>query len=605
MPGPEVTRTNSQSDKQPLYSRMDGEADHSEAFASDEEARKNSGKKDANRPSPIPKPKIRTGEKKRSASMLRSAPSPTGKGQTSPRGNIGHSASPNRKSSSANRSSNQQEMPLLMELDNSWESSEKENLFSNRGQGQANIPGTPRPARKISQPVFRTTASSGAKPPGGEASTSTVKSVDTATGQDSSVVESSLDQTLDVFSSHASKQKASGPGKATTARPVRKRTSMPNASQPPAKLARRQTHESFISIKRVQKQKAKAIKETKQQQLQRLTPDVISRIEVHKADLIALMTSEDTDENAEALYEKVAEICTEENLENWQKLDCLRGEIGKVCTTLTQDVNAYFDAWVIQHYVDNHSPDSKGEGKSKKGKSSIAEGERKSLLSDNDGEDDGGNTASEKDFSINSIADYDENRVLEKFRSTLNWWEKRKLEKIQPEEKFAKDPARKAALQRVELLRKMQKRLTGEERRFISDQARTYHDLLANSGLPVLHIAVKNESCKLVRAYLLAVMAFAPVDIRKEAIQATQHQGLQAFYWAMTHSTTDMIKMFMETVLNSNFLFHNEKQEILHARRPDPQKKRNLWYWWILYGDGIRRYCKGGCLHVAIAGMGS
>jgi hypothetical protein len=572
MPGPEVTRTNSQSDKQPLYSRMDGKADNSEASVGDEKARKNSGKKDANRSSPIPEPKIRTGERKRPALMLRSAPSPTRKSQSSPKGNIGNGASPNHKLSSANRSSNQQRMPLLMELDDSWESSENENLSSNRGQGQANIPGTPGPARKISQPVFQTTASSGAKPLGGKASTSPVKSVDTATGQDSSLVESSLDQTPDVFSSHASNQKASGPGKATTVRPVRKTASMPNASQLPAKLARRQTHEGLLPVKPGQRHEAKAIKVSKQQQLQRLTPDVISRISVYKAELIALMTSEDTDENAEALYDKVARICTDKNLKNWQKLDCLRGEAGDVCTTLTRDVNAYFDAWVIQHYVDNHAPDSKRESKSQKRIHSNAEREKKSLLSDEDGENDAGNKGSGKHSSLKSVADYDENRVLEKFKSTLTWREKRKLENIQPEGKFANDPVRKAALQRVELLRKMQKRLTDEERKNIRKDTKTYYDLLANSGLPVLHIAIKNESCKLVKAYLLAVMAFAPSTIKKDVIQAKQHQSLQAFYWAMTHSTTDMIKMFMETVLNSEFLFFEEKKEILHARRPDPEK---------------------------------
>lgn len=574
MPGPEVTRTKSQSDKQPLYSSMDGETDNSESSASVEKARQNSGKNNAILSSSLPKPEIRTGEKKRSASMLLGASSPTGKRQDSPKGKIVNGASPNRKSSSANRLNDQQVMPLLMELDDSWESSENENAQSYQGQGQANIPSTSRPVKKTSQPTLRTVASSGAKPLGGKESTSTVKSVDMATGQNSSLVESSWDETPDVVSSHATKQKASGPAKAkaTTVGPARKRASIPNASQPPAKLARGQTHGGFLPIDLVQEQKANAIKETKQQQLQRLTSGTIAHMNAHKAELIELMTGEDSDENAEALYEKVAKICTDKKLENWQKLDCLRGETGEVCTTLTQDVNAYFEAWVIQHYVDNHAPHSRGKKESDKGARSDAKGEKKSLLSDNENGSDDDNNFSDKDSSVNSGAQYDQKHVLEQFKSTLNWWERIKLERIEPEEKFAQDPARKAALQRVELLRKMQKRLTVEERKYIREQTKKYHDLLANSGLPVLHIAVKNESCKLVRAYLLAVMAFAPFEIKKEAIQATQHQGLQAFYWAMTHATTDMIKMFMETVLKSDFFFYKEKQEVLHARRPDPQK---------------------------------
>jgi hypothetical protein len=572
MPGPEVTKTDSRSDKQPLYSSMDGESDNSEASASAEKAKRNSGKKNANRSSPISKPKIRAGDEKRAASILSSASSPTGKSQGSPKGNIGNGASPKRNSSSANRLGDQQKIPLLMELDNSWESSEKENVPSHQGQGQANLFGTSSQVNKTSQPALRITASSGLKPLGGTQSKSTVKLVNMATEQGSSLVESSSEQTPDVaLPSRTIKQKALAPAPAKTADPVKKRASMPDVSQPLAKLAKGQTHGGFLSEKPVQKQKAKAVKDIKQQRLESLTPDAITQMDAHKVDLIALMTSEDTDENAEELYQQVARICTDKNLKNWQKLECLRGEVGKVCTTLTQDVNAYFEAWVIQHYVDNHAPNSKVKNAGNETVSNVKE-ERKSLLSDSEDENDDGNIAVDKRSVANPNPEYDQKHVLEKFRSTLSWWERRKLEKIKPEEKFAKDPGRKAALQRIELLRKMQKRLTTEERKFIRDQTKTYHDLLANSGLPVLHIAVKNESCKLVRAYLLAVMAFAPFDIKKEAIQATQHQGLQAFYWAMTHSTTDMIKMFMETVLKSEFLFYKEKKEILHARRPDPQK---------------------------------
>lgn len=574
MPRRGVNRTDSQSDKQPLYSPMDGESDQSEASTSVEKVRQNSGKKHSNHSSPISGPKIRTGDKKRAASILSSASTPSGKSQISPKSNSGNGVSQHRKSSSADRFPNQQDMPLLMEIDNSWESSEKENVPSLQRQAKASIPGISGLVKKTSQPALRNTASSVAKPLGNKASTSTVKPVNTAIEQDSSLVESGSDQTPDLVSpSGTSKQQASGPAKVRTVDPARNKASTPNASQPPAKLARRRTQGGlkWIGIEKVQTQKAKAIKETKQQQLRRLTPDTIDYMSAQKADLIELMTAEDTEENAEALYEKVARICTDKKLENWQKLACLRGEAGRVCTTLTQDVNAYFEAWVIQHYVDYHAPDSRGEKESEKGARPHVKGERKSLLSDSENENNDDSIVSRKSSSASSDAKYDQKHVLEQFKSTLNWWERRKLEKIEPEEKFAKDPVRKAALQRVELLRKMQKRLTAEERKYIREQTKIYHDLLSNSGLPILHIAVKNESCKLVRAYLLAVMAFAPFDIKKEAIQATQHQGLQAFYWAMTHSTTDMIKMFMETVLNSDFLFHKEKQEILHARRPDPQ----------------------------------
>ena len=572
MPGPEVTKTNSHSDKQPLYSRMDGEADKNEASASDGKARKNSGKKDAVPSSASKTPKIRTSEKKRSASMFSS---PNGKNLESPIGKIGKSGSPSRKSSSANARANQQETQPLMEFDDSWVSSETKSPRLPHGQDKENIPVTSRPIKKTSQPALRTTATSGAKPSNGKPPAPTAKSVDIATGQDSSLVESSLDQASNVAStSDAGKQKASGLTKTTTGVVAKKRASVPNASQSPAKPARGQDHQDLLPIGPGQKkQKAKAIQETKQQRLQRPTPEAVAYMNAHKLDLIELMTGEDTDQNAQALYKKVATICTDKKLKNLQKLDCLRGEAGKVCTTLTRDVNVYFEALVIQHYIDNHAPDSKKEKESQKGMRQNAEGERKSLLSSSGEENYDDNIAShDNGLIVASDQKYDQKSVLEKFKSTLNWWERRKLEKIQPEEKFANDPRRKAELQRIELLRKMQKRLTADERSIIRRDAKIYYDLLVNSGLPVLHIAVKNESCKLVRAYLLAVMAFAPSAIKKDVIQAKQHQGLQAFYWAMTHSTTDMIKMFMETVLNSEFLFFEEKKEILHARRPDPEK---------------------------------
>lgn len=575
MPRPEVTRTNSKSDKQPLYSSMDGEADNSEASASIEEVRKNSSKKDAVRSSASQKPKIRTSEKNRSASIFSSTSSPNAKSLESSISKIGKSGSPSRKSSSANARANQQETQPLMEFDDSWESSEQNGPSLPYGQGKENIPVTSRPIKKTSQPALRPTAISGTKPSKGKAPAPTAKSVDIATGQDSKLVESSLDQAANVVStSDASKQKASVLTKTTTVVAAKKRASVPNASQSPAKPARDQDHQDLLPIGPGQKkQKAKAIQETKQQRLQRPRPESVAYMNAHKLDLIELMTGEDTDQNAEALYEKMATICTDKKLKNSQKLECLRGEAGKVCTTLTRDVNVYFEALVIQNYVDNHAPDSKKEKESQKGKRQNAEGERKSLLSGNGEENDDANIAShDNGLIVASDQKYDQKSVLEKFKSTLNWWERRKLEKIQPEENFANDPHRKAELQRIELLRKMQKRLTADERKFIRHDAKIYHDLLVNSGLPVLHIAIKNESCKLVRAYLLAVMAFAPSAIKKEAIQATQHQGLQAFYWAMTHSTTDMIKMFMETVLHSDFLFFEEKKEILHARRPDPEK---------------------------------
>ncbi|WP_194715387.1 hypothetical protein [Noviherbaspirillum soli] len=491
-------------------------------------------------------------------------------------GKIGKSGLPSRKSSSANPQANQQETQLLIELDNSWVSSEEDGSSLHYGQDKENIPVTARRIKKTSQPALRTTATSGTKPSNGKAPAPTAKSVDIATGQDSSLVDSSLDQASNVVStSDATKQKASGLARTTTVVAAKKRASVPNATQSPVKPAKDQDHQDLLPLGPGQKkQKAKVIQETKQQRLQRLMPEEVAYMNGYKVDLIELMTGEDTDQNAEVLYQQVAAICTDKKLKKSQKLECLRGEAGKVCTTLTQDVNAYFDALVIQHYVDNHAQHSKKENEPKKGMRRSNEGERKGLLSGNDPENDDDNIAGHDNDSI--IAPdkkkYNQDYVLEEFKSTLNWWERRKLEKIQPEEKFANDPHRKAELQKIELLRKMQKRLTADERSIIRRDAKIYHDLLVNSGLPVLHIAVKNESCKLVRAYLLAVMSFAPSSITKNVIQAKQHQGLQAFYWAMTHSTTDMIKIFMETVLNSDFLFFEEKKEILHARRPDPEK---------------------------------
>jgi hypothetical protein len=595
MPGGSISISDSHSDTESLLPSKHG--------------KEQSDKPSSKQPAPAIKLPPRVATKKESASILSSTSGTTGKSQVGQASISGKAKPANGKSPFGNHSQKQLTTRLLDEVSASWDDTEYDviPLF----QGQKTSTGTSANAQPkvASKPVFKGNPSSGPaslgnkpssiKKPGNTGGQIAPRNASLATDEhDSSIVESSTDGSGGNY--RTNKARSGNPansGAPGSAQGDRKLDSAPMIR----KLRQRVSQGGLVSLELVEAERANRKNDTGEERIKRLNKATLQRISSHRTELMELMTGESTDENAEELYQKVAEICTDKKLENWQKLHCLLGKFGQPCNTLKTDVNAYFDAWVIEKYLENHAPKmalnaekrkqlrDKEESErllaEKERKRLRDEEERKKLLSKKDGNgNDDGNTGEsenketkpEKLHWLWEPAD-EEREVLNDFKAALNWWERWKIDHIKPVEKrkgiyFLK----KRELQRIELLRKMQKRLTAEERAFIRAETKTYHDLLANSGLPLLHIAIKNESVELVRAYLLAVTAFAPLDIKKEAIQATQHQGLQAFYQAMTHSTTTMIKMFMETVLKSEFLFYEHKEEILHARRPD--KLRNGTY---------------------------
>lgn len=354
------------------------------------------------------------------------------------------------------------------------------------------------------------------------------------------------------------------------------------------KLRRKRSQGGFVQVGMAEAEIAKKKQKIAKNGSKPIDEATALDCESHVKKLTLLMSGENTEDNAEKVYKKVAKICTDPKLTDSLKLSCLLGKQGEPCTTLKADVNAYFDARILECYIENHAPkiavkvkEVRERRRAEENKQHLAEQERKKLASkDNENGNDGKMSVEndEKDIvpdrSLFHWGPVDEEQTaLRKFKATLSWRERWKIDNFKPGGlKNGWDYVEKYNMERNELLRKMQKRLTVEERADIRKDAKTYHDILANSGLPLLHIVIKNESVDLVRAYLLAVMAFAPLNIKKEAIQAIQYQNLQAFYYAMTHSTTTMIKMFMEEILYSEFLSDKDKEEILHARRPDKLK---------------------------------
>ena len=607
MPGGSISISDSHSETESLLPPQHGK----------EQSDKPGGKQSA----PATKPSPRVTTKKESQPILSNASSSTGKSQAAKAGKTGKAKPGSDKSPSRSYFQKQLTTPLLDEVSGSWDDTEYDVIPLFQNQNTSSGTSTKAQAKVASKPVFKSNpssspASSDNKPPAtkktADAGTQIARTTSLAIDDyDSSIVESSSGDSRGKDGNNRSQS-----GKPATSGAPKTDQQKINLSDLPLvqKIRRRQSQGGLAPTGLVEAEIAKRKKIAEKQPPAPIDKATLMHGYSHVKELTLLMSGENTNENAEAVYKKVAEICTDPKLGSQLKLSCLLGKRGQPCKTLQADVNAFFDKWVIEKYIDNHAPQIPAKVARTKArhvaentkliraeeerKRNLAEEERKRKLAEEERirnlpEEEKklllkenkrwiSYVESEKcddekigpDWSFFSWRPEDEEReTLKEFKATLNWWERRKINNIRPAGlKGAWYVVRKRQLQRIELLRKMQKRLTVEERAVIREETRVYHDILANSGLPLLHIAIKNESVELVRAYLLAVTAFAPCDIKKEAIQATQHQNLQAFYYAMTHSTTTMIKMFMETVLYSAFISDKDKEEILHARRPDKLK---------------------------------
>lgn len=578
MPGGSVSISDSHSDKELLLPDTDSE----------EQSHRSGSKQSAS----ANKPHIRAVTQKDSPPIFSIASSFGGKDKVGQTGKASPGKSPGGKLASNDGSKKQLTTPLLLEeVSDSWEDTEVDDAPFLQGQNQltdtsasANLQ-----AKVASKPVFKGSPSSGATPPDNKTSSSRPlntaqknmvgqaspsKTAHSDVGGDSTVVETTSEEDSDpLLPSDTGKAQSPKHGDANAPGSGKRLKEKSDSAVIAGKRAKKSSQGRRVSFEQVEAEDKKREKITKEK-IRSVPVQTLKRMDSHRKELMRLMAAEDTGAAAEAVYQKVAQICTDPDLEDWQKLPCLLGCIGDPCKTLKKEVNNFFDAWVMEKYIENHASKLRRGGEWEKGSRSQEEEDRKRLLSEeNEVESDDVNNSEKSGQGYPHpipLTEEEKSNVLEDFKSTLNWWERRKLNNIKSS--MNRDRTvfiEKSELQKIELMRKMQKRLTEEERSFIRKQTRAYHDLLANSGLPSLHIAIKNESIYLVKAYLLAVMAFAPFEIKKRAIQAPQYQHLQAFYYAMTHSSTDMIRMFMETVLESEFLFPKDKLEILHARRPD------------------------------------
>lgn len=553
-----------------------------ESLLSSKYTKEPSDKPGSKKPVPDTKSHPRVDTKKDSQSILSVASSSTGKSLAGKASITGKAKPGSGKSSFSSHSKKQLTTPLLDEVSDSWDDTEHDviPIFQRPNTSTGTSPNAQ--SKVASKPVFKGDSSSGRISPDNKPSPTKGKP---NTAAQTAARNTSLEKDRDDSSTVGSSTEGSTSDSPAN-KPLSKKTtdqSAPDSGQQKKnlsdlpfvqKLRRRTSQGGLVSIERMEAEVAKRKRIAEKERSAPFDRATLVHGYSHVKELTLLMSGENTEENAEAVYKKVAEICTDPELGNRLKLSCLLGKRGQPCKTLQADVNAFFDKWVIEKYIKNHAPKipakvakTKARRVEENTKLILAEEERKRVLAEEKkrkllSKENGQWIAyvdSEKcdeeeigpDWSFFSWRPEDEEgETLKEFKATLSWWERWKINNIKPVGlERAWYLVRKRELQRIELLRKMQKRLTVEERAFIREETKVYHDILANSGLPLLHIAIKNESVELVRAYLLAVTAFAPYDIKKEAIQATQHQNLQAFYYAMTHSTTTMIKMFMETVL--------------------------------------------------------
>ena len=279
-------------------------------------------------------------------------------------------------------------------------------------------------------------------------------------------------------------------------------------------------------------------------------------------ELHVLMAGPSNQDTAEQLYQLVAKICTDEALNPTDKLQTLMAQTGKVCGTVTEQVNDSFDAWIIDFYTDKHQLPKFNEIQDDNPGASDSD-KQKLIGQAND------NGAGKQKPAWLRLQEY-ENKIFEHFKKNMSFSEKLEFRTMYIPKEHKWSIVNKRRLRRAKLIRMMHRRLSPEERQDLRVKSKAYYDALTNSALPVLHIAIKNESPHLVRAYLHAVLAFAPPEIKIFAIEARQYQYLPAFYYAMTHSTTTMIEIFMEVILESKFLYLDEKTAIILSRRPDP-----------------------------------
>lgn len=573
--------------------KYEGSKSEKQSLLSSTDHEDRSGKQEGKKSPPAKKPDVHAVSKKDSPSILSSVSSASGKSQPGQTGEVDGNSAKAISGKSKDSGKLQRQLTNLGfvrfdEVESSWKDEDEvdDNAPLLQHQGDSTREPSNAKPKSASKPVYKKDAAPKSKGDSNNNDTGTVVEISS---------EDNNDAKQPCGPSPTQTQTLTNPTASASGKP----------SKPKGKPDNVKTSEEKQALPRVSYEEVKLEKEKKggitKEKIDRLTQQEKLYMDYHRKEILRLMTAENTKENAETVYQKVAQICTDRKLEDWLKLPCLLGMVGSSCNTLKKEVNQFFDGWVIEKYLENHAPKSDGKKTSERRRFSRSKQEEKRLLSE-EGEN-GNDTRNGSSISENESGHDNSDRleltqaakaqVLKEFKSTLSWNERRKINSIKSSTNKNKTfYAKKSQLQELELMRKMQKRLTEEERKFIKDQTKIYHDLLENSGLPALHIAIKNESTLLVSAYLKAVMAFAPFEIKNQVIQARrQDRPMQAFYYAMTHSSVNMVKIFIEEILHSEFLFLADKMEILHARMPDTLENGtygvSAFYMAMYFGDPL------------------
>jgi hypothetical protein len=134
------------------------------------------------------------------------------------------------------------------------------------------------------------------------------------------------------------------------------------------------------------------------------------------------------------------------------------------------------------------------------------------------------------------------------------------------EEKYAK--SKKYYRVRQHLLNVIYKKLTLEDRRILKETSFKAYDAAAKSGLSALHAAIRSGNATAVRAYIKAVLKYAPQDQAVSLLEMKDRYGRSAFYTAMMSGTPEVIRAYMNSIIPAK-INRETKFDIFHAKRND------------------------------------
>jgi hypothetical protein len=349
MPGGSISISDSHSETESLLPLQHG--------------KEQSGKPGGKQSAPATKPSPRVTTKKESHPILPSASSSTGQSQAAKAGITGKAKPGSDKSPSRSYFQKQLTTPLLDEVSGSWDDTEYDVIPLFQNQNTSTGTSAKAQAKVASKPVFKSHPSSSStssdnKPPATKKIANTGTQINRTSSfaindYDSSIVESS---TGDSRGNDGANRPQSG--KPATSSAPKTDQQKKNLSDLPLvqKIRRRQSQGGLAPTGLVEAEIAKRKKIAEKQPPAPIDKAARRHGYSHVKELTLLMSGENTEENAEAVYKKVAEICTDPKLGNRMKLSCLLGKRGQPCETLQADVNAFFDKWVIEKYIDNHAP---------------------------------------------------------------------------------------------------------------------------------------------------------------------------------------------------------------------------------------------------------